>query len=205
MARYNIVRRRHHPIRNILLVLLAIVLVYLGFAGVSLYGIYEDGQTAQAAYQQAEQSLSSGDVGSAVTSLRRIAQAAADVGDEADSWVWVVGEHIPWIGEDVTVGRGLAHVSDSLCNDALLPVVEQYEGITSGSGSVGGAVSAYSSASDAVSSCSQELAGLGTSHFSQLNDAKDKLSQVVSLAGTSMDSVSSILSSLGALGGSLSS
>lgn len=201
MPRYTVVRRRHHPIRNLLIILLLAVLVYVGFAGYSLYKIYDDAQSAQSAYRNAEQALSSGDVTSAVNDVRTLSSAAADIGDQADSWVWVAGENIPWIGEDITVGRGLAHVSDSLCNDALMPVLDQYAGITSGKGSLSDAASAVDSASSTITSCEQQLNGLGTSHFSQLNDAKSKLQEAVGAVGGSLTGVSSAINALGALSG----
>lgn len=201
MPRYTVVRRRHHPLRNILLILLLAIVAYAACCAYSALRIYNDAQDASAAYQHAEQSLSSGDISSAVADVRTLSAAASDVGSEADSWVWIAGEYIPWVGEDVSVARGLAHVADSLCNDALLPVVEQYEGATSGSGSIGSAADAVSSAAQAVAACQEELDGLGTSHFSQLNDAKSELSQAVSAASGGLGGVSSVLGALSVLGG----
>lgn len=205
MARYVVDRRRHHPIRNLLVVILLALVAYVACAGYSVMRIYGDVRDAQSAYQHAESSLGSGDVTSAIADVRSLSTAAADIGDQADFWVWPVGEHVPWIGEDVTVARGLAHVSDSLCNDALLPVVEQYEGATSGAGSASGAADALTSAATAVTSCQQQLDGLGTSHFSQLNAAKDELAQAVSAVGGGLGGLSSAISALGALGGVASS
>lgn len=201
MPRYTVVRRRHHPIRNLLVVLLLALLVCVGFAGYSLYKVYDDAQTAQSAYRNAQQAISTGDVSAAVDDVRTLSASVADIDAQGNSWVWVAGENVPWIGEDITVGRGLAHVSDSLCNDALMPVLEQYAGIASGKGSLADAAGTVASASNAISSCNQELSSLGTSHFSQLNDAKSKLQEAVGSVGGSLTGVASAINALGALGG----
>lgn len=201
MTRYNVVRRRYHPIRNLLVVILVALIVYVACAGYSALRIYGDVRDAQSAYQHAESAIGSGDVTSAIADVRTLSTAAADVGDQADFWVWVVGEHVPWIGDDVSVARGLAHVTDDLCNDALLPVVEQYEGVTSGTGSVSGAADAVTSAASTLTSCQRQLSELGTSHFSQLNEAKDKLAQAVSAVSDGLGGVTSAISALGSLVG----
>lgn len=181
MARYVVAQRRSHPIRNVLLFLLLLVVIYAICFGISLYRVNSELQEAQDAYQNVQQAVSSGQLSSAVGDVRTLCSATSSIGDEANTWVWVVGEYLPWLGEDVSVGRGLADVSDRLCNDALLPVVDQLEGILTGSGSISNTTSAISSASETVSSCSQELQSLGTSHFAQLNQAKDELSKTVSM------------------------
>lgn len=204
MAQHVVARRKSHPVRNVLLALLLMVLVYVACAGFSLYHIYEDAQTAQATYQQLQQAISSGQTSDVLDDTRSLCSTAADLNDQASMWVWMVGEHIPWIGEDITVGRGLASVSDTLCNDVVLPIVEQYEGVTSGTATVTTAADALASAQSAASSCSNQLSSLGTSHFSQLNDAKASLSQAVEVASASLGSVSGIISALGSLGNMVS-
>lgn len=197
MPRHVVARRKHHPVRNVLLVCLLAVLVYAVCAAVSLYRVYRSVQSARASYEVVEQEISSGNLGDALQGTQSLCSAVGAVGDETDTWVWVVGEYLPWLGQDVSVARGLSDVSDELCNDALLPVVQQSAGITSGTSTVSGALDAVSSASEVVSTCSQELSGIGTSHFSQLNEARESLSEAVSQMDAVLGSASSMLSALG--------
>lgn len=199
MARYTIVRKRHHPVRNVLVVLLVALLVYIGCAVFSLCHAYEDVQAATTAYQQMEQQLSSGDLRSLTSSTDSLATAVSNLDGETSSWVWAVASYVPWIGEDVSVARGLASVGDDLCANALQPAVREYAALSSGSASAADAASTLQGAATTVSDCDQRLAVLGTSHFSQLNEAKDRLSRATSALDGTLGSVSSLVSALSGL------
>lgn len=74
------------------------------------------------------------DSGNAKYNLEQTLQSAQNATASADSithrWNWTLLSHLPWIGQDVTVARGLTQAGDDLAQTALPQYVSVYKSIS---------------------------------------------------------------------------
>lgn len=189
-----------HIVGTILKVCLILVLVvvvgYGAWFGLSIKRasdllVQVDGQ-----YVTMQQSLEDQDFSAAIEDARNTAATTLALRDELGGLQWEIAGHLPVISEDVRVARSSADISNQFANEAVIPVLDAWEELSSSVVSENGLVDLGKLGSKAsqlselvhkmqdamtvVDSCSEQLEALPTSHFDELNAYVDELRSSVS-------------------------
>lgn len=194
------VRKEHHVIRWVLLVLLGIVVVYAVALGVSAYTMYSGANDARNQYTELSKQLGSHDYASAAQTALKLNSTVDAIDAESKGWQWQIASQIPYVQDDVVVVQGLVDSLDQASNNALVPLASSYQTLASDGVIVSGSVNlqnalknpadvaafaaAVASAQQALSTCEQSVQALGTSHLDAINSLKDSLLSVLSQANT---------------------
>ena len=177
---------RRSPLRFVFALLLVIIVATGAFGGylyMSARSTQEHITAASAAYDQCLAQLEQEQYGEALSSIRATVDEVDQIRQSLDGWQWDLAERLPYLNQDVNCARQTAPIADDLAGDALLPVVEQAEGILGDMSSeviLTGLPNAFSKlpalytaitdARKVVATCKTEAEALPESHFDAVNE-----------------------------------
>ncbi|GEM_PF-844264 len=194
--------KRHHPIRNILILLLVAILVVGGFAVESMMRVSSTLGSASTYATQLQTAASSGDLASARTALTGLMGDIETLDAVSQEWEWTVIEHVPYIGDDVTAAKTMVDVMDRVDTDALTPALDAYDKLVSSDTTDQEKVDAATdlaaslkNAQTVIEEGQQELTAAPTSHFPQLNDLAQRLSSGLSAVDSQVQTLNAASSS----------
>lgn len=195
--------RKHHPIRNLFILLLVCILVLAGFAAESLMRISATAGSAEALATELQSEASAGDLSGARTALASLMEDMDTLKAETDEWIWTVLGYIPYIGDDVTAAKTMVSAMDRVSTDALQPVLEQYDSITSSAATVQEKADASSSLATALKSAQttiegaqSELSSMPAPHFPELQDLASRLESSLGAVDSQVATINAATSSV---------
>lgn len=194
--------KRHHPIRNILILLLIAVLVVGGFAVESMMRVSSTLGSASTYATQLQTAASSGDLASARSALSGLMDDIETLDSVSQEWEWTVIEHVPYIGDDVKAAKTMVDVMDKVDTDALAPALDAYDKLgsadTTDEEKVDAATDLAESLKNAqtvIEESEQELSAAPASHFPQLNNLSQRLSSSLSAVDSQVQTLNAAASS----------
>ena len=107
-------RRRRRGVLAIVLGLAAVLLVVIAFAALAMLGVRSDLQRGQRALQDARRALVNGNLPDAAASFAAAGEAFADADRRSHGLPARVGSWLPFAGNNVDVGAGLARAGTEL-------------------------------------------------------------------------------------------
>lgn len=190
------VRKEHHVLRWILLVLVGGVVAYAVALGVSAYTMYSGANDARNQYSELSKQIGAHDYSSAAQTALKLNSTVDSIQAESKGWQWQLAAQIPYLQDDVAVVQGIVDSLDQASNNALVPLANAYQTLESDGVIVSGSVSlqnalkntsdvaafatAVASAQQALSTCEERLQATGTSHLDAINQLKDSLQSALS-------------------------
>lgn len=190
--------RKHHPIRSLFILLLVCILVLAG----SLMRISATAGSAEALATELQSEASAGDLSGARTALASLMEDMDTLKAETDEWIWTVLGYIPYIGDDVTAAKTMVGAMDRVSTDALQPVLEQYDSITSSAATVQEKADASSSLATALKSAQatiegaqSDLASMPAPHFPELQDLASRLESSLGAVDSQVATINAATSS----------
>lgn len=165
-------------IAAIIVAAVILLLVIPGIAlAVSAKGAMSDARVLVNQGQVLADQVMAGDIAGAKQTTQELSETAKKLNDNVNSPLWAVATLIPVYGEDVRQVRTLASVANTLCQDALDPVVENMPAGGFKDIVVDGGVNVeplqriilpLGEASGTITACAEQVNGMGESHFEQL-------------------------------------
>lgn len=185
-------RRRHHPVRNLVIVVVLAVVVCAAVLGVSAAQVYSTSSKASTQLSTLSQELASGDVDGAQSTASELEATVRDVNDRLDWPIWQLAEKIPVLGTEVSTARTLASTATTLVEGVIAPVMKDVstlraDGVIASDGTISASgvisnpkdtaslLSSISSAEKVVSSCSETVSSLPASNIPQLESARKEM------------------------------
>lgn len=194
-------RKKHHPIRNIFLLLLVAVLVLAGFAAESMIRISKTVGSAEASATQLETAASAGDLTGARSALSSIASDMDELSSESDEWIWSLVEKVPYIGTDVTSAKTMVSAMEKVNTQALQPVLAEYDKATATDATAEDRIQAASDLAASLESAQtileegrSEIASAPSSHIDALRDLQTKLESSLSAVDSNLQTLNSAVS-----------
>jgi len=206
-------RRKHHIVRNLVIVIVLAIVACAAVLGVSAAQVYSKSLDARTQFSTLSQELASGDVGGAQSTASELEVTMKGINDQLDWPIWQFVEKIPVLGTEVSTARTLASTATTLVEDAISPVMKDVstlreDGVIASDGTVDASgvisnpidtaslLSSISSAEKVVSSCSETVSSLPASKIPQLESARQEMvSGLASTSGT-LDGYSTKLSTV---------
>lgn len=205
------VRREHHVVRRVVLVVVLVLLAYVACLGVSAYRMYGSATQLRNQYEELSRDLQGHSYDDAATTALSMGDTASELASESQSWPWQLLGSIPLAQDDVTVLQGLTTCASDLTSGALQPVAEAYQQLVADGVVQSGTVSlralashqddvtqlgsAVSAASSTVQTCQAEVEALPACNIAALNSAKSTVASSLGQAAESLGSVGSTASS----------
>lgn len=193
----------------IIAVLVALCAFYAVALGGSIRHLQDDADSLTDEYGAIEKQLAANDVDGALESAKGAVATSDQMKAEAGTWQWDIAACIPYYGQDVSTLRTLLDVSDTLANDAALPVVQSYRNATdNGVIAADGTIDAWElakhadevpallqsvrDAGDVVSQCSRTVSGLPPARTSEL-------AKIVAFAQTNLSDLNDVFAMISAI------
>lgn len=205
------VRKEHHWVRRVILVIVLVIVAYIACLGVSAYNMYGSASTLRNQYTELSREISGHDYDGAASTALSMGDTAASLASESQTWPWQLAAKIPYVQDDVTVVQGLVSCAQSLTSGALGPIAQAYQQLVADGVVQSGSVSlralathqedvvqlqqAVSSALAALQTSESAVEELPSSHIAALNSAKDSLASSLSDATSSLGTLGSTASS----------
>lgn len=205
------VRKEHHVLHRVVLVVVLVVVAYAACVGVSSYRLYASATELRNQYTELTRDMSNHDYDSAATVALSMNDTSAELVSESEGWPWQIASKLSFAQDDVSVVQGLALCARNLTDGALRPVAEAYQTLVSDGVVQNGSVSvralashqddvaqlqeAAASARSTLATCEAQVAALPASHLGPLNDIKDSLASSLSEATDAFGSLGSTASS----------
>lgn len=206
-------RRKHHLVRNLVIVIVLAVVAYAAVLGVSAAQIYSKSFEARTQFSALSQELASGDVSGAQSTASELEVTVKGIDDQLDWPIWQFAEKIPVLGTEVSTARTLASTATTLVEDALSPVMKDVsklreDGVIASNGTVDASgvlsnpidtaslLSSISNAKKVVSSCSETVSSLPTSNIPQLESARKEMVSGLTATNGTLDGYSTKLSTV---------
>lgn len=193
--------KRHHPVRNILVLLLICVLVLVGFAAESMMRISKTVGSAEASATQLETAASAGDLTGARSALSSLTSDMDELSSETNEWIWSVVEKVPYIGTDVTSAKTMVSAMEKVNTEALEPVLAEYDKATAADATADDRLEAAADLAASLQSAQaildegrSEIASAPASHIAALNDLKTKLESSLSAVDSNLQTLNSTVS-----------
>ena len=150
-------------------------------------------QDANSSYESAKASATQGDFTGALNSARAALNDVNALNAELSGPLWDIAARVPYIGEDVVIGREMASIAGDLSNKAVLPIVNEITPLVDGSTSllenpletadhIQALVVDFNQATEVIYDCEKRANALPESHFKQLNDGAGELRHTVTAA-----------------------
>ena len=203
---------RFSPLRFILALLLVVVLAAGAFGGYLYYCAGQVGEhfrQAQNSYDQCLTLFDTQDFDGALSSMRSASEEVALAKHGLEGWQWDIAAQLPVISQDVTCAREAADISDSLTNQAMMPMLSRVEEMValansddplSVLGKIGDLYGDITTARGIVSDCKTRAYSMGTSHFDGVNELVSTVRQATTDADDAFASIDPLLDAINGLG-----
>lgn len=194
-------RKKHHPIRNIFLLLLVAMLVLAGFAAESMIRISKTVGSAEASATQLETAASAGDLTGARSALSSLTSDMDKLSSESDEWIWSLVEKVPYIGTDVTSAKTMVSAMEKVNTQALQPVLAEYDKATATDATAEDRIQAASNLAASLESAQtileegrSKIASAPSSHIDALCDLQTKLESSLSAVDSNLQTLNNAVS-----------
>ncbi|MGN0070921.1 MAG: hypothetical protein ACI361_03665 [Atopobiaceae bacterium] len=193
--------KRHHPVRNIFILLLICVLVLAGFAAESMMRISKTVGSAEACATQLETAASQGDLAGTRSALSSLTSDMDELSSETNEWIWSVVEKVPYIGTDVTSAKTMVSAMEKVNTEALQPVLAEYDKATAADATADERLAAATdlaaslqNAQAIIEEGKSEISSAPASHIDALKDLQTKLESSLSAVDTNLQTLNSTVS-----------
>jgi hypothetical protein len=177
-------------------VLLACLLVLGGLLWFSAQRIQEHAQVAMGAVDELTAALDKLDSERILTSSQTITDEVDAIQREADGVPWRIAGALPIVNEDVGIARQALTITNTLTDNALMPMAQSYDQLsktlassTFSLDSLGSNVNALQDlsdklvqAGDVLVTARKDASALGASHFDAINQAVAKMRELLDKA-----------------------
>lgn len=185
--------------RNIILIIVAVIVVALLAYGIafalSARQAKNDANLLMTQGKTLVNQLKSGDMAGAEQSTTTLNETVDRLNDEVDGPLWSIATHIPVYGEDVKDVRVLASVANTLCDEALTPIISAVpagglKGVIADGGinvpATVNLLNALDSIRPTIQTCAGEVETMGEPNLEQLKNPVNTIKNaLVTLNGVS--------------------
>lgn len=193
-------------IAGVVAAIVLLVLIAGGICGFTLYrdarGMMDDAREMVDKAGVLKDAIMEGDDVTAHSVTSEVASGVSEMHRTADGIAWQLASFVPVLGQDVQTARTLIATADTLCQDALIPVVDQVGGVKLSNLVTDGAfnVDLISSLAETVSEVSPvvhdatgTIRDLPEAHIGKLNDAVDEVKSLAERADSAVNALNEIM------------
>ena len=181
---------KEHPTLRVLGIILGVLVLCIGIYAIVLFSSVSQVRSQATTVQQEVQTLRTAiddvDIPTVATTSNSLANHLAELKEELSGWQWSIAAMLPQYGSDVTSGRQLVDVADSLAQNVLLPaatIANDYAQNISSKGILGvldtqlasNVAETLTKAAPAITEASTALNAIKPAHSAEINQAVGEL------------------------------